>query len=835
MTGALLLPLGPVIGAGPWVAGVVAGAAAYAIIAFYRGHAAPSRARLEDTLEGAEERADRAEELAGDLEEQAVRLEEQTVELETLNDELRVLEERMRAIIDSALDAIVVADQNSVVTEWNRPAESMFGWSSDDAVGRRLNDLIIPPAHREAHDRGMRHYLATGEGPILNRRIEVTALRKDGTEFPVELTVAPTRWGSTPMFASFIRDLTDRKQVERRLTAEHAVTRVLAGAERLQDAAPRILEALGTTLGWDFGAFWTIDPDRRVLRPVATWHCSECDPGDFATETRNATFRPGEGLPGKVWEEKEATWVADVAAETTFPRAARAALVGLHGAFAFPVMDGKAVVGVVDFFHREVLTPNQPLLDMVVAVGSDIGQALRRMRAEEERDRALSESARANDRLRETNQALAEQSQAAERARRAADEANQAKSEFLANMSHELRTPLNAILGYADLLDMEIPGPITDAQRTQLGRVRVSSQHLLSLIEDILDIAKVEAGRLGVEVEESTSAEVAAGALSLVGPQAAERGLHLENLCAEPTIRYVGDSDRVRQILANLLSNAIKFTEPGGKVTVRCDVTSTADRDALLSGSGPWARIQVEDTGIGIAPQDQATIFDPFIQAEQGRTRTRGGTGLGLTISRQLARLMGGDLTVRSERGEGSCFTLWLLTSSVGAGVDAVQDEGAQGFAGFATVGEALLHRVVGVNQAVCARLRSDPDVPSASSLPQAELEDHQLTYLADVAQTLVLADNGGAPADLLRDGSDIQRLAATRHGLQRARHRWTEEELHREFEILAEEMERAAREVASTSPVLEPAVRLIRRLISQGEQVSLRGLRTAAVTAARK
>lgn len=250
----------------------------------------------------------------------------------------------------------------------------------------------------------------------------------------------------------------------------------------------------------------------------------------------------------------------------------------------------------------------------------------------------------------------------AELARAEADEANRAKSFFLANMSHELRTPINAVIGYTQLLNMGLTGPVTPEQQAQLGRIRASSAHLLSLIDDILDLAKVEAGHMTVEHAREPVADVVAEAVALVRLQAEAGDLTLESQCRDSRVMYVGDRDRVRQILVNLLSNAVKFTGAGGRVTIRCGTTATPEPRAQLAGSGPWTYLSVEDTGIGIAAGQLPRIFQPFIQAEEGHTRTKGGTGLGLTISRQLARLMGGDLTVTSSEGSGSCFVVWLPT-----------------------------------------------------------------------------------------------------------------------------------------------------------------------------
>jgi signal transduction histidine kinase len=256
----------------------------------------------------------------------------------------------------------------------------------------------------------------------------------------------------------------------------------------------------------------------------------------------------------------------------------------------------------------------------------------------------------------------------ARNARTDAEAANRVKSDFLANMSHELRTPINAVLGYTELLNMGVTGPVTGDQRHQLERIRVSSAHLLTLVNDVLDLAKVEAGQMDFEVRMEPAREVIAEAVELVEDSARKRGVALDNQGAASPVRYVGDHDRVLQILLNLLSNAVKFTAEGGLVAVRCGSSPRAAEPARVSGQGPWTYVEVEDTGIGLSETDLARVFHPFVQAEMGRTRSHGGTGLGLTISRQLARLMGGDLVARSELGTGSCFTVWLPTRSAAHG-----------------------------------------------------------------------------------------------------------------------------------------------------------------------
>jgi signal transduction histidine kinase len=398
-------------------------------------------------------------------------------------------------------------------------------------------------------------------------------------------------------------------------------------------------QLLGEHLGVDRCAYAEVAADQDAF--VITGDYTR---GDTISIVGQFTFRDFGAEVLRLMRANEDYVVDDVEADPRVTPEDRKAyeVTQIQAVICVPLHKAGRFVAAMAVHQREPRHWTADEIDLVVTVVRRCWESLERARAY----RNLREREEA---LRATTAQLVERTAAAEAAQQAAEEANRSKSEFLAIMSHELRTPLNAIGGYAEMLELGVRGPITSEQRADLVRIQRSQRTLLGLINGVLNYARLDAGAVDYVVEDVAMDEVLAACEALVLPQVRSKGLQFEKRCAPVVPVARADREKTEQVIRNLLSNAIKFTEPGGRIEVDCYL----DRDEHVA-------VRVSDTGRGIAPEQIERVFQPFVQVDAQLTRKGEGTGLGLAISRDLARGMGGDLTVTSTPAEGSTFTFTL-------------------------------------------------------------------------------------------------------------------------------------------------------------------------------
>lgn len=649
-------------------------------------------------------------------------------------DDPALLQARLAGILEVALDCIVTVDAEGRFLDFNPAAERTFGYRRDEVLGKLMSELIIPASLREHHDLGMRRLNDGGEPRMLGRRIETTAMRRDGTEFPVELAITRIDLGAgvAPVFAAHLRDITDRKQTESALLSlqEQLEQRIAerTAALRASEASLRESQELFARSFHGTPAIMSIArlPDGRMVevnraferaigRPkrdilgrttleLNLWRDAalrdrffdrfrkEGAVHDFEAEFNTLTGPRTLLLHADLIDVGGAPAILTVAvdiserlrreqAEAALARAEASyrsifenALEGLYqsspdGHFlrANPALArmfgydspeelitsindiGRAVY--VDPGRRatffELLGTNDRVLDFESEVyrrdGSRlwVSESVRAIRDADGKLLFLEGIALDVTAQKEAARVLAE-------AKEAADAANRAKSQFLASMSHELRTPLNGILGYTQILARDPTLGSTQHRGVQV--IHQSAEHLLGLINDVLDLSKVEAGRLELHPMPCDLPALLGGVAELLGPKANAQGLGFATAFAPDLPRTViVDASRLRQVLLNLLGNALKFTREGSVLFSAQAVFPEADPGKAR------VTFSVSDTGAGIASEDMQRLFQPFVQLSQPGRGTDG-TGLGLAISRSIVTALGGQLQVESQVGWGSRF-----------------------------------------------------------------------------------------------------------------------------------------------------------------------------------
>ncbi len=488
------------------------------------------------------------------------------------NTQARQIEEKYLAIYKASHDAIIVANDQDIIIEFSPVAEQIFGWTRDEIVGKGMAETIVPARLKSMHIEGMKRFLKTGEAFVLNKRIELTALHKQGHEFQIEICISSANTEQGVIFVSYIRDITQRilDQTELKLAAHAFET---SEAMFIADNKGHIIR---------------VNPGFTAVTGYESQDVQGCKPRSLLANADDAEFHK------QVWLElnEKGMWSSELKLRH-------------KNRIEFPVH--MSMTAVKDEKNR---------LTHFVAHFFDMTEQKR------------------------TEQILRE-------AQCAAELANESKSRFLAAMSHEIRTPMNGVIGVIGLLKET---PLNPLQSRLVQTARDSGEILFTIINDILDFSKMEAGKLTLEDSPFDLHLLINQTINIIQPQAEHKQLNLTSDIELDTPRFlIGDGDRIRQILVNLLSNAIKYTQEG-------DVTLCLHSNGVKNNS---CQIQIDiiDTGIGIAPENMAHLFDEFTMIENSYDRTHEGSGLGLAICQQLGHLMKGTLYAQSELGSGSTFT----------------------------------------------------------------------------------------------------------------------------------------------------------------------------------
>jgi PAS domain S-box-containing protein len=518
-----------------------------------------------------------------------------------------------QAVLAVALQAYIAIDIDGRVKGWNPAAERIFGYSTAQACDHDVADLIIPVRFRDAHRAGLRGLAAGEPGRVLGRQLTLTAVHRDGHEFPIELTLTVTEEAGGRMFHAFAHDITNARRAARFADVEAAVALGLAEADSSIVAAHRVVEALGVKMSWPVVELWLVDDHLQMLTCAARHVEAGRHLDDFALDV----LEPGVSLPGRVCSAGTGQWIPDLSADRMSLRSGAASRIGLHVAIGVPLSTGRHITGALCVYGDRVEDPEDTLLGLLSGLAAHVGQYLERRRAEE----LTVELARTKD-------------------------------EFLAMVTHELRNPLAVISSTVALFGEELDELDTEQQREYLHIIERSSQRLSVMAEDLLDLARLESGHLAVDPIDTDLCTIIGDAVQGYAARASDK--HITMTTELPgRLGLHADPGRLRQVADNLLSNAIKYTPAGGTITV---AASSDDNGQTIT----WT---VADTGIGVPPGERRRLFRRFYRASTALNRRIPGTGLGLVITRTIVERHHGSITLADHTGPGTTFAVRLPTT----------------------------------------------------------------------------------------------------------------------------------------------------------------------------
>ena len=556
---------------------------------------------------------------------------------------LKASEAKFRNLVENAAVGILITASDRYVVSANKAALDIYGYNSEE----ELTNTSIFSLFADPEDGNRLLKLMQEKG--VAKGFEVRMRHKDGTLFWASLNIITQRTQSGEnQFISFVEDNTERKQAEEKIRQNYDIQDMLNSLLRLSLEDISLEGILKKTLELILSIPWLALESRGSISLV------EDDPGVLVMKAQNKLAKPIQEACARLPFGKclcgLAALTQDVQFADHFDEGHEIRYEGIipHGHYCVPILFAGKTLGVINTYLREGHRSEQRELEFLAAVANTLAGIIVRKWAEDE-------LAKLNEELRSLNLQLEtkveERTRQLEEAVSVAKASNQAKSEFLASMSHELRTPLNAVIGFSQVLHEQYFGSLNDKQAEYVSDIVDSGKHLLSLINDILDLSKIEAGKMELDVSGVKIAELLQNSLVMIKEKALVHGLSLEIQMGEgvDSTEIVADERRLKQVMFNLLSNAAKFTPDGGVIRVEA------------RKEGKELIISVSDTGIGILPQEQKKLFKAFYQASGGIRDKTPGTGLGLTITKSIVEKHGGRIWMESEGlNKGSRFTFTL-------------------------------------------------------------------------------------------------------------------------------------------------------------------------------
>ena len=539
---------------------------------------------------------------------------------------LRASEARKSAVLRTALDSIVTIDHEGKIIDFNPAAELMFGYRLDHVIGREMGEIIVPPALRELHRQGMKRYLATGEQRVLNRLLELTAMRSDGSEFPVELAITAIGDAAQPMFTGYLRDISSRKQADDALRAAHGELE-----QRVQQRTAELIEASGFSLA--------------LLESLQTGIVA-CNAQGVLTLFNQATREfhglPQEPLPADQWAQHYNLYRSD--GVTPLAKEEIPLFRALGGE---RVRDVEMVIAPKNGKKRTVCASGQSFYD---GSGKHLGAVVSM--------HDITEGKRAAAALQEAHADLerrvAARTAELDAANSALQQADRRKDEFLATLAHELRNPLAPLRNGLQVMRLAGAAPeVVERARAMMER---QLTQIIRLVDDLLDVNRISRGSFMLRIERANLADIVHHALETCAPPIEEKQ-HRLTVTLPPVPVYVdADSARLSQAFCNLLVNAAKYTPNGGEITLE------------MHRAGGDAVISIRDSGVGIPAELLGEVFEMFVQADRSLETSQGGLGIGLSIVRRLVEMHGGSIEARSAgMGKGSEFIVRIPVAVVQA------------------------------------------------------------------------------------------------------------------------------------------------------------------------